>query len=56
MGTNNLSLKSGVWGGTLLATLTNITFHDVVFTVIMAAIGAVVSFFVSYVLRRLFHN
>lgn len=51
---NDLQLKSGVFGGTLLSTVFNISLHDVVFTVVMAVIGAVVSFFVSYLLRLLF--
>lgn len=56
MTTNNLQLKHGVFGGTLLSTVFNISMHDVVFTVVMAIIGAVVSFFVSYTLKRLFRN
>jgi hypothetical protein len=56
MTTNNLQLKSGVFGGTLLSTVFNISLHDVVFTAVMAVIGAVVSFFVSYALRRLFSD
>lgn len=51
---DNLQIKSGVFGGTLLSTVFNIGLHDVVFTIVMAVIGAVVSFFVSYILRRLF--
>jgi hypothetical protein len=54
MTTNNLQLKSGVFGGTLLSTVFNISLHDVVFTAVMAVIGAVVSFFVSYILKKLF--
>ena len=51
---NDLQLKSGVFGGTLLSTVFNISLHDVVFTVVMAVIGAVVSFFVSFILKKLF--
>ena len=51
---NDLQLRSGVVGGTFLSTIFNISLHDVVFTVVMAVIGAVVSFFVSCLLRRLF--
>ncbi|WP_298366041.1 hypothetical protein [uncultured Lutibacter sp.] len=54
MTTNNYQLKSGVFGGTLLSTVFNISLHDVVFTAVMAVIGAVISFFVSYILRKLF--
>jgi len=53
---NNLQLKHGVFGGTLLSTVFNISLHDVIFTVVMAIIGAVVSFFVSYILKKLFSN
>ena len=53
---NDLQLRSGVVGGTLLSTAFNISLHDVFFTIIMATIGAVVSFFVSYILRKLFSD
>jgi len=51
---NDLQLRSGVVGGTLLSTALNISLDDVFFTIVMAVIGAVVSFFVSCLLRRLF--
>jgi uncharacterized membrane protein YeaQ/YmgE (transglycosylase-associated protein family) len=51
---NDLQLRSGIVGGTFLSTIFNISLHDVVFTVVMAVIGAVVSFFVSCLLRKLF--
>ncbi|MBI9041835.1 hypothetical protein [Lutibacter sp.] len=54
MTNNDLQLRSGVVGGTFLSTIFNISLHDIVFTVVMAVIGAVVSFFVSCLLRRLF--
>jgi uncharacterized membrane protein YeaQ/YmgE (transglycosylase-associated protein family) len=50
----NLQLKSTVFGGTLFTTLANIKLNDVYFTIIMAVIGAVVSFFVSLLLRKIF--
>jgi len=53
---NDIQLKSGVFGGTLLSTVCNFSLHDVVFTAVMAVIGAVVSFFVSYILKRLFKS
>jgi len=53
---NDLQLRSGVVGGTFLSTIFNISLHDVVFTVVMAVIGAIVSFFVSCLLRRLFSS
>lgn len=37
--------KSGIFGGTLFSAIVNIGWNDVVFTVVMATIGAVVSFF-----------
>ncbi|MBI9040197.1 hypothetical protein [Lutibacter sp.] len=54
MANNDIQLRSGIVGGTFLSTIFNITFNDIVFTIIMAGIGAVVSFFVSCLLRRLF--
>jgi len=50
---NDLQLRSGIVGGTFLSTIFNITFNDILFTVVMAVIGAVVSFFVSCLLRWL---
>jgi uncharacterized membrane protein YeaQ/YmgE (transglycosylase-associated protein family) len=54
MANNDIQLRSGIVGGTFLSTIFNISLHDVVFTVVMAVIGAVVSFFVSCLLRRFF--
>jgi len=51
---NDLQLKSGVVGGTLLSTALNISLDNVFFTIVMAFIGAVVSFFVSLLLKWLF--
>jgi len=51
---NDIQLKSGVVGGTVLSAIYNIELHDVVITAVMAVIGAVVSFFVSFLLRKLF--
>lgn len=51
---NDLHIRSGVVGGTLLSTVFNISLHDIVFTSIMAVIGAVVSFAVSSFLKWLF--
>lgn len=51
---NDLQIRSGVVGGTLLSTVFNIELHDVVFTCVMAVIGAVVSFAVSSFLKWLF--
>jgi prepilin signal peptidase PulO-like enzyme (type II secretory pathway) len=51
---NNLEIRSGVIGGTLLSSVFNISLNDVIFTVVMAVIGAVVSFGVSSLLKWLF--
>jgi len=53
---NDIQIKSGVIGGTLLSTVFNISLNDVLFTIVMTISVAVVSFFVSYVLRWLFKN
>ncbi|WP_298286873.1 hypothetical protein [uncultured Lutibacter sp.] len=52
----NLQVRSGVVGGTLLSTALNISLHDVFFTIVMAVIGAVVSFGVSSFLKWLFSS
>ncbi|WP_199489114.1 hypothetical protein [Mesonia sp. K7] len=44
--------KSGVIGGTLFSAIFNITWDNIVFTVVMAAIGAIVSYFVSLLLQK----
>lgn len=46
--------KAGFLGGTLCSAFFNITLDDLVFTVVMAAVGAVVSFGVSVLLKRVF--
>ncbi|WP_372745537.1 hypothetical protein [Lutibacter sp.] len=56
MANNDLQLRSGIVGGTFLSTILNITFNDILFTIIMAVIGAVVSFFVSCLLRKMFSS
>lgn len=45
--------KIGTAGGTLLSVLANITSGDLLHTAILAAVGAVVSFSVSMVLKWL---
>jgi mannitol-specific phosphotransferase system IIBC component len=49
--TANNSTVLGTVGGTLLCVLSNMESGDIIKTVILAAIGAVVSFTVSVVLR-----
>lgn len=50
---NNLQLGIGTGSGTLLSALAYIRTDDVLKTVVLAAIGAVVSFAVSWALQRL---
>ena len=45
--------KMGTAGGTLMIILANITTGDILKTVVLAAVGAVVSFGVSLLLRRM---
>jgi hypothetical protein len=52
--TGDPHIKAGILGGTLFSAFFNITLNDIVFTVVMAGIGAFVSFIVSYSLKRLF--
>ncbi len=53
---NDIQIRSGVIGGTLFSTALNIGMNDLLFTAVMSMIGAVVSFFVSYILRKLFSD
>ncbi|MHB1107260.1 MAG: hypothetical protein ACYCZ2_12950 [Lutibacter sp.] len=53
---HDIQIRSGVIGGTLFSTALNIGMNDLLFTAIMSVIGAVVSFFVSYILRKLFSD
>jgi hypothetical protein len=46
--------KAGFIGGPLFSAFLNITFNVLVFNAVMAAVGAVVSFGVSVVLKRVF--
>jgi len=52
MKTSNLQLGIGMGGGTLLSAFAFINADDVLKTVVLAAIGAVASFAVSWVLQR----
>ena len=53
MKTTNGQLGFGTGGGTLLSVLAQLGMHDVVKTAVLAAIGAVVSFAVSWALQHL---
>ena len=46
-------VKTGTAGGTLTIFLANITMQNIAETIALAAVGAVVSFFVSYYLKRI---
>ncbi|MFB2121052.1 hypothetical protein [Parapedobacter sp. 2B3] len=52
MKTNNVQLSIGTGSGTLLSMLGFIGMQDVVKTMVLAAIGALVSFVVSWLLQR----
>lgn len=47
----NISLRTGTAAGTLLSILPNLFSEDVLKTIILAALGAVVSFTVSLVMK-----
>ena len=49
---NSLSLKTGTSGGLALSVLPNLTSADVLKTIVLAFIGAVVSFGVTLLLKR----
>lgn len=51
----NTGAKAGTIGGTLLSIFSNIPTTDYVRTAVLAAVGAVVSFTVSILLRQLLH-
>ncbi|WP_436833701.1 hypothetical protein [Parapedobacter sp. DT-150] len=48
----NQQLGIGTGGGTLLSIMGHLRPHDVLQTAVLAAIGAVVSFFVTLLLQR----
>jgi hypothetical protein len=50
---NHPNTKAGTIGGTMLAILMNIKGEDILRTMVMAAVGAAVSFSVSLGLRKL---
>jgi hypothetical protein len=49
----DMPTKAGTIGGTLFVLLLHITSEEVLKTALLAAVGAGVSFFVSYVLNRI---
>ena len=50
---NSLTLRAGTFGGFALSVIPNITSADVLKTIVLACIGAVVSFGVTLLLKRL---
>jgi hypothetical protein len=50
---NSLTLKAGTFGGFALSVIPNLTSSDVLKTIVLACIGAVVSFVVTVLLKRL---
>jgi hypothetical protein len=50
---NSLTLKAGTFGGFALSVIPNITSADVLKTIVLAIIGAVVSFGVTLLLKQL---
>jgi hypothetical protein len=50
---NSLTLRVGTFGGFALSVIPNLTSADVVKTIVLAFIGAVVSFGVTVFLKRL---
>ena len=48
---SNISLKSGTLGGTFLSILPNLNLGNFLETILLASIGAVVSFSVSLLLK-----
>ena len=50
---NSLTLKAGTFGGFALSVIPNLTSADVLKTIVLAFIGAVVSFGVTLLLKQL---
>jgi hypothetical protein len=48
--------RSAIVGGTFFSSVVNIGVEDVATTIILAVIGAIVSFFVSIILKYIFQN
>lgn len=51
---HNVSLSMGTASGTVLSVIPNIMSADILRTVILAFVGAIVSFTVSLILKKLF--
>lgn len=48
--------QASFFGGTLTGVIANLSAADVLSTIILSALGAIVSFWVSYRLRRIFND
>ncbi|QTD38958.1 hypothetical protein JL193_06810 [Polaribacter batillariae] len=46
---SNLSI--GVWGGTFLSAITHIGTEDIITTIVLATLGAIVSFIASFMMK-----
>ncbi|WP_353196700.1 hypothetical protein [Parapedobacter defluvii] len=53
---SNQQLGIGITGGTLLSVIGQLGVHDMLRTALLAAIGAVVSFTVTWLLQRLWRR
>ena len=53
---NSFQIRFGVLGGTMFSALFNIHLHDIIFTGVMASLGAIVSFVVSLIMKSVFSN
>lgn len=49
-------LKTGTASGTIVIVLANINSADLLKTAVLAAVGAMVSFLVSYIFKRIFEK
>ena len=56
MKATNFQLGVGTGGGTLLSVVAQLGVHDMIQTAVLAAIGAVVSFAVTWALQRWFRR
>jgi hypothetical protein len=52
---SNIGIKAGTAGGTLLVILCNLG-HDILRTAVLSAVGVIVSFTLSWLVKRLFQH
>lgn len=53
---SDFSLRAGTASGTLLSVMPNILSEDIAKTIILAVVGAVISFSVTLLLKRVFRS